>query len=118
MEPNVSINQTKILGIPCFVHGSDIRLSFSKLPLIRIHIIWPTKLIYAKQEESFLTWLRVPRNWLGFFVDNIDYYKENKTEVITYDMRDDADDIFGLGVGCNGLLRIILQSYIYTSILP
>ena len=36
-----------------FVHGSDIRLSFSKLPLIRIHIIWPTKLIYAKQEESF-----------------------------------------------------------------
>ena len=36
--------------------------------------------------------------------------KENKTEVITYDMRDDADDIFGLGVGCNGLLRIILQS--------
>ena len=64
-----------------FVHGSDIRLSFSKLPLIRIHIIWPTKLIYAKQEESFLTWLRVPRNWLGLFMDNIVCYKENKPKL-------------------------------------
>ena len=28
---------------------------------------------------------------------------------ITYDMRDEADELFGLGVGCNGLLRILLQ---------
>lgn len=29
--------------------------------------------------------------------------------VITYDMRDEADDIFGLGVGCNGMIRVFLQ---------
>ncbi|MCL4791638.1 MAG: XdhC family protein [Gammaproteobacteria bacterium] len=29
---------------------------------------------------------------------------------VTYDMRDEADELFGLGVGCNGLLRILLQS--------
>ena len=28
---------------------------------------------------------------------------------VTYDMRDAADEIFGLGVGCNGLLRVFLQ---------
>jgi xanthine/CO dehydrogenase XdhC/CoxF family maturation factor len=28
---------------------------------------------------------------------------------LTYDLRDDADDPFGLGVGCNGLIRIFLQ---------
>jgi xanthine/CO dehydrogenase XdhC/CoxF family maturation factor len=28
---------------------------------------------------------------------------------VTYDMRDDADDLWGLGVGCNGLIRIFLQ---------
>jgi xanthine/CO dehydrogenase XdhC/CoxF family maturation factor len=28
---------------------------------------------------------------------------------VTYDMRDDADDVFGLGVGCNGLIRVLLQ---------
>ncbi len=28
---------------------------------------------------------------------------------ITYDMRDDADDLFGLGVGCNGMIRVFLQ---------
>lgn len=28
---------------------------------------------------------------------------------VTYDLRDDADELFGLGVGCNGLLRILLQ---------
>ena len=65
-----------------FVHGSDIRLSFSKLPLIRIHIFWPTKLIYAKQEESF---------WHDYVFLLIDldllwtkwtYYKENETEAI------------------------------------
>ena len=28
---------------------------------------------------------------------------------VTYDMRDSADDLWGLGVGCNGLLRVFLQ---------
>jgi xanthine/CO dehydrogenase XdhC/CoxF family maturation factor len=28
---------------------------------------------------------------------------------VTYDMRGEADELFGLGVGCNGLLRILLQ---------
>ncbi|HSG66033.1 MAG TPA: XdhC family protein [Gammaproteobacteria bacterium] len=28
---------------------------------------------------------------------------------VTYDMRDEADDIWGLGVGCNGLIRVFLQ---------
>jgi xanthine/CO dehydrogenase XdhC/CoxF family maturation factor len=29
--------------------------------------------------------------------------------VVTYDLRGDADGVFGLGVGCDGLLRILLQ---------
>ena len=28
---------------------------------------------------------------------------------ITFDMRDEADDLWGLGVGCNGLIRVLLQ---------
>jgi len=28
---------------------------------------------------------------------------------VTYDMRDEADDLFGLGVGCNGLIRVFMQ---------
>lgn len=28
---------------------------------------------------------------------------------VTYDLRDDADDVWGLGVGCNGLIRVFLQ---------
>lgn len=28
---------------------------------------------------------------------------------VSYDLRDEADDLFGLGVGCNGLLRVFLQ---------
>ena len=28
---------------------------------------------------------------------------------VTYDLRDSADDLWGLGVGCNGLLRVFLQ---------
>lgn len=27
----------------------------------------------------------------------------------SYDLRDEADDLWGLGVGCNGLLRVLLQ---------
>jgi len=30
-------------------------------------------------------------------------------QVITYDLRGDGDEVFGLGVGCDGLLRILLQ---------
>ena len=30
-------------------------------------------------------------------------------KVITYDMRDDADDLWGIGLGCNGLMRLLLQ---------
>jgi xanthine dehydrogenase accessory factor len=28
---------------------------------------------------------------------------------VSYDLRDDADDLWGLGVGCNGLIRVFLQ---------
>ena len=28
---------------------------------------------------------------------------------VTYDLRDEADEVFGLGVGCNGLIRVFLQ---------
>jgi xanthine dehydrogenase accessory factor len=28
---------------------------------------------------------------------------------MTYDLRDEADDLWGLGVGCNGLIRVFLQ---------
>lgn len=29
--------------------------------------------------------------------------------VLTYDLRDEADEIWGLGIGCNGLLRLLVQ---------
>jgi xanthine dehydrogenase accessory factor len=29
--------------------------------------------------------------------------------LVTYDMRDDADDLWGIGLGCNGLMRLLLQ---------
>lgn len=32
-----------------------------------------------------------------------------KPAAITYDLRDEADDLWGLGVGCNGLIRVFLQ---------
>ncbi len=32
-----------------------------------------------------------------------------EARVITYDLRNDADEPFGLGIGCDGLLRILLQ---------
>jgi xanthine/CO dehydrogenase XdhC/CoxF family maturation factor len=28
---------------------------------------------------------------------------------VTYDLRDESDELFGLGVGCNGLIRVLLQ---------
>jgi xanthine/CO dehydrogenase XdhC/CoxF family maturation factor len=30
-------------------------------------------------------------------------------DVVTYDMREAADDIWGIGLGCNGMMRILLQ---------
>ncbi len=32
-----------------------------------------------------------------------------ETRRVTYDMRDDADELWGLGIGCNGLIEVILQ---------
>jgi xanthine/CO dehydrogenase XdhC/CoxF family maturation factor len=32
-----------------------------------------------------------------------------ESALITYDMRDDADDLWGIGLGCNGLMRLLLQ---------
>lgn len=29
---------------------------------------------------------------------------------VTYDLRDEADELFGLGVGCNGLISVLLQA--------
>lgn len=34
--------------------------------------------------------------------------------VITYDLRGDGEELFGLGIGCDGLLRILLQRLIPT----
>ncbi len=34
----------------------------------------------------------------------------NEPAAVTYDMRDDGEDLFGLGVGCNGLIRVFLQT--------
>jgi xanthine dehydrogenase accessory factor len=34
---------------------------------------------------------------------------DGQARVVTYDLRGDADGVFGLGVGCDGLLRILLQ---------
>lgn len=34
---------------------------------------------------------------------------DNATKLLTYDLRDENDDLWGLGIGCNGLFRILLQ---------
>ena len=33
----------------------------------------------------------------------------NEALAVSYDMRDEVDDLWGLGVGCNGLIRVLLQ---------
>jgi xanthine dehydrogenase accessory factor len=33
-----------------------------------------------------------------------------KAQAVTYDLRDEADNLWGLGVGCNGLIRVFLQA--------
>jgi xanthine dehydrogenase accessory factor len=30
-------------------------------------------------------------------------------QTVTYDMRDDADDLWGIGLGCNGMMEVLLQ---------
>jgi xanthine dehydrogenase accessory factor len=32
-----------------------------------------------------------------------------RPRAVTYDLRDEADELWGLGIGCNGLLRVFLQ---------
>ncbi len=34
---------------------------------------------------------------------------EGRARVVDYDLRDERDELFGLGVGCNGLFRVLLQ---------
>jgi xanthine/CO dehydrogenase XdhC/CoxF family maturation factor len=34
---------------------------------------------------------------------------ERRALAVTYDLRDEADELFGLGIGCNGLIRVFLQ---------
>lgn len=34
----------------------------------------------------------------------------NEAMTVTYDLRDEADELFGLGIGCNGLIRVLLQA--------
>lgn len=34
---------------------------------------------------------------------------DGRPRIVTYDLRDEADELFGLGIGCNGLLRMIVQ---------
>lgn len=32
-----------------------------------------------------------------------------QAQTVTYDLRDEADELFGLGIGCNGLISVLLQ---------
>ena len=34
---------------------------------------------------------------------------EKRAATVTYDLRDEADELFGLGIGCNGLISVLLQ---------
>jgi xanthine/CO dehydrogenase XdhC/CoxF family maturation factor len=34
---------------------------------------------------------------------------DRRAATVTYDLRDDADELFGLGIGCNGLISVLLQ---------
>jgi xanthine dehydrogenase accessory factor len=38
-----------------------------------------------------------------------------KAAAVTYDLRDAADELWGLGIGCNGLLRVFLQPLLATN---
>ena len=32
-----------------------------------------------------------------------------RVRAVTYDLRDDADEIWGMGIGCNGVIKVLLQ---------
>jgi xanthine dehydrogenase accessory factor len=36
-------------------------------------------------------------------------FDTGEATLITYDMRDDADDLWGIGLGCNGMMQLLLQ---------
>jgi xanthine dehydrogenase accessory factor len=38
-----------------------------------------------------------------------DVFETGMAQTITYDMRDAADDIWGIGLGCNGMMQVLLQ---------
>ena len=41
--------------------------------------------------------------------------QSGQAAAVTYDLRDSADELWGLGVGCNGLLRVFLQPLLGTN---
>ena len=41
--------------------------------------------------------------------------QSRQAAAVTYDLRDAADELWGLGVGCNGLLRVFLQPLLATN---
>ncbi|HEY5665233.1 MAG TPA: XdhC family protein [Gammaproteobacteria bacterium] len=38
-----------------------------------------------------------------------DVLETRQARTVTYDLRDEADELFGLGIGCNGLISVLLQ---------
>lgn len=36
-------------------------------------------------------------------------FADGSPQLVTYDMRDDADDLWGMGLGCRGMMRLLLQ---------
>lgn len=38
-----------------------------------------------------------------------DVFRDGRPRQVTYDMREDADDLWGMGLGCRGLMRLLLQ---------
>ena len=35
--------------------------------------------------------------------------EDGTSRTVTYDLRDDADDLWGMGIGCNGVIKVLLQ---------
>lgn len=38
-----------------------------------------------------------------------DVLASGRAQLLTYDLREEHDEVFGLGIGCNGLFRVLLQ---------
>jgi xanthine/CO dehydrogenase XdhC/CoxF family maturation factor len=36
-------------------------------------------------------------------------FREGQARIVTYDLREDKDELWGLNIGCNGLTRLLLQ---------